>query len=201
MTRRTQRERSETTVAALVAAARELFANDGYAATSLDAVAGAAGVTKGALYHHFEGKRELFRAVYEHEQQQLVAAIGEAYARKADPWDAFEAGCRAFIESSLDPGLQRITLLDAPGALGWEAIREIESPALQLTELGIERAMDAKRLPRRPPEPLAHLLFGAMCEGAMKIARSEDPQAAQRAVWAELRRMLRALAARPPRGT
>lgn len=195
MTRRTQRERSETTVAALVAAARELFANDGYAATSLDAVAGAAGVTKGALYHHFEGKRELFRAVYEHEQQQLVAAIGEAYARKADPWDAFEAGCRAFIESSLDPGLQRITLLDAPGALGWEAIREIESPALQLTELGIERAMDAKRLPRRPPEPLAHLLFGAMCEGAMKIARSEDPQAAQRAVWAELRRMLRALAA------
>lgn len=195
MTRRTQRERSETTVAALVAAARELFANDGYAATSLDAVAGAAGVTKGALYHHFEGKRELFRAVYEHEQQQLVAAIGEAYARKADAWDAFEAGCRAFIESSLDPGLQRITLLDAPGALGWEAIREIESPALQLTELGIERAMDAKRLPRRPPEPLAHLLFGAMCEGAMKIARSEDPQAAQRAVWAELRRMLRALAA------
>jgi len=195
VTRRTQRERSETTVAALVAAARELFANDGYAATSLDAVAGAAGVTKGAVYHHFEGKRELFRAVYEHEQQQLVAAIGEAYAREADAWDAFEAGCRAFIESSLDPGLQRITLLDAPGALGWEAIREIESPALQLTELGIERAMDAKRLPRRPPEPLAHLLFGAMCEGAMKIARSEDPQAAQRAMWAELRRMLRALAA------
>lgn len=194
MIRRTQRERSETTVAALVSAARELFANDGYAATSLDAVASAAGVTKGALYHHFEGKRELFRAVYEHEQRQLVAAIGEAYAGKRDPWDAFEAGCRAFIESSLDPGLQRITLLDAPGALGWEAIREIESPALQMTERGIERAMDAKRLPRRSPQPLAHLLFGAMCEGAMKIARSEDPEAAQRAIWAELRRVLRALA-------
>jgi AcrR family transcriptional regulator len=194
MTRRTQRERSETTVAALVAAARDLFANDGYAATSLDAVAGAAGVTKGALYHHFAGKRELFRAVYEHEQDQLVAAIRAAYAAETDPWDAFEAGCRAFIESSLDPGLQRITLLDAPGALGWDAIREIESPALRLTELGIQRAMDAGRLRRRPPQPLAHLLFGAMCEGAMKIARSEDPPAAQRAIWAELRRVLRALA-------
>jgi AcrR family transcriptional regulator len=194
MTRRTQRERSETTVAALVAAARDLFANDGYAATSLDAVAGAAGVTKGALYHHFAGKRELFRAVYQHEQEQLVAAIRAAYAAEPDPWDAFEAGCRAFIESSLDPGLQRITLLDAPGALGWDAIREIESPALQLTELGIRRAMDAGRLRRRPPQPLAHLLFGAMCEGAMKIARSEDPPAAQRAIWAELRRVLRALA-------
>jgi AcrR family transcriptional regulator len=194
MTRRTQRERSETTVAALVAAARDLFANDGYAATSLDAVAGAAGVTKGALYHHFAGKRELFRAVYEHEQEQLVAAIRAAYAAETDPWDAFEAGCRAFIESSLDPGLQRITLLDAPGALGWDAIREIESPALRLTELGIQRAMDAGRLRRRPPQPLAHLLFGAMCEGAMKIARSEDPPAAQRAIWAELRRVLRALA-------
>jgi AcrR family transcriptional regulator len=194
MTRRTQRERSETTVAALVAAARDLFANDGYAATSLDAVAGAAGVTKGALYHHFACKRELFRAVYQHEQEQLVAAIRAAYAAELDPWDAFEAGCRAFIESSLDPGLQRITLLDAPGALGWDAIREIESPALQLTELGIRRAMDAGRLRRRPPQPLAHLLFGAMCEGAMKIARSEDPPAAQRAIWAELRRVLRALA-------
>jgi AcrR family transcriptional regulator len=193
LTRRTQQERSETTVAALVGSARELFANDGYAATSLDAVASAAGVTKGALYHHFAGKRALFRAVYEHEQRQLVAAIGEAYARKADPWDAFEAGCRAFIESSLDPGLQRITLLDAPGVLGWEAIREIESPALALTEVGIERAMDAGRLPRRAPQPLAHLLFGAMCEGAMKIARSENPRAAQRAIWGELRRVLQAL--------
>jgi len=193
--RRTQRERSETTVAALVAAARHLFANDGYAATSLDAVAAAAGVTKGALYHHFAGKRELFRAVYEHEQEQLVAALGEAYARRRDPWDAFQAGCLAFVESALEPGLQRIMLLDAPGVLGWEAIREIESPALALTELGIERAMKAGRLPRRPAQPLAHLLFGAMCEGAMKIARSEDPPAMQRAVSAELRRVLRALAA------
>jgi AcrR family transcriptional regulator len=193
--RRTQRERSETTVAALVGAARELFANDGYAATSLDAVAASAGVTKGALYHHFAGKRDLFRAVFEHEQERLVAALGEAYASRRDPWDGFEAGCRAFLESSLDPGLQRIVLLDAPGVLGWEAIREIESPALQLTEYGIEQAIGAGRLPRRPAQPLAHLLFGAICEGAMKIARSADPAAMQRAVWAELRRVLRALAA------
>ena len=83
--------------------------------------------------------------------------------------------------------MQRITLLDAPAALGWETIREVEAPSFQLTELGIRRAIDEGRIARRPPGPLAHLLFGALCEGAMTIARADDPAAAQRAVWAELR--------------
>ena len=92
--RRSQAERSEATTSALVEAARELFARDGFEATSLDAVAARAYVTKGAVYHHFDGKRQLFEAVFAREVEQLTATLAAVYARKKDPWDAFEAGCR-----------------------------------------------------------------------------------------------------------
>ena len=118
--RRTQAERTEATTGALVAAARELFATAGYDATSLDAVASEAGVTKGAVYHHFDGKRQLFEAVFVGEVERMRAPLAHAYGRKKDPWDAFAASCRAFLDESLDPGLQRIMLLDAPAAIGWE---------------------------------------------------------------------------------
>jgi AcrR family transcriptional regulator len=192
----TQQERTEATTASLLAAARELFAADGYAATSLDAVVAKAGVTKGALYHHYSGKRDLFAAVFAGEQVRLSEAIVSAAAREQnDPWRAFEAGCRAFIEACQEPGVQRIFLLDAPAALGWETIRELESGSLQMMEQGIERAMDEKAIERRPVSPLAHLLFGAICESAMVVARAPDQKAALKEALAELSRMLRALSA------
>jgi AcrR family transcriptional regulator len=193
--RRTQRERSDATVSELLAAARELFAQDGYAATSLDAVAAAAGVTKGALYHHFGGKKELFAAVVEHEQRRLAAITTEAYRREGDPWDGFQAGCRAFLEASADPAVQQITLLDAPSVLGWDTIRTMNSNAsFANTASGLEAAMKAGRIPRRPVEPLAHLLFGAICEGANVIARSEDQAAAVESVLTSLGGLLDGLA-------
>jgi len=192
--RRTQQERSDTTTGELIAAARELFARQGYAATSLDEIAAAAHVTKGAVYHHFAGKRDVFRAVYELEQQRLAEIESRAYRRKRDPWAAFHAGCLAFLEASLDPGVQRITLLDAPGALGWETMHEIEADALAMTMDGLQRAIDAGRIPKRPVAPLAHLLFGALCEAAMAIARADDQKAALRAMSAELKRILDGLA-------
>jgi AcrR family transcriptional regulator len=191
----TQQERTEATTTALVAAARELFAEDGYAATSLDAVVAKAGVTKGALYHHFAGKRELFAAVFAAEQEHLSRAILEAYQREVDPWQGFEAGCGAFIEACQKPGVQRIALLDAPAALGWETVRELESGSMQMMEEGIRRAIEAGAIAKRPVEPLAHLLFGAICESAMTVARAHDQEAALREALAELRRVLRSLAA------
>jgi AcrR family transcriptional regulator len=192
--RRTQRERSEATTAALVEAGRELFAQDGYAATSLDAVVERAGVTKGALYHHFGGKRELFAAVFEAEQDRLIAAELEAYEGEHDPWRAFEAGCVAFVEACQEPGAQRIFLLDAPVALGWERIRELEAGAMAMMITGIQRAIDEGRLEPRPVRPLAHLLFGAICETAMVVARASDQESALREGVEELRRTLAALA-------
>ena len=129
--RRTQAERTEATVSALVDAARELFARDGYAETSLDAVAAKARVTKGAVYHHFQGKPQLFEAVFSREVDRLCAAMPAVYASKRDPWDAFEACCRAFLEECLEPGLQRIMLLDALAAVGWEGVRRIEAPMIR----------------------------------------------------------------------
>jgi AcrR family transcriptional regulator len=191
----TQQERTEATTTSLVTAARELFAEDGYAATSLDAVVSKAGVTKGALYHHFGGKRELFEAVFVAEQVRLSDAVMAAVATKDDPWDAFEAGCGAFIEACQEPGAQRIFLLDAPVALGWETIRRLESGSLELMKQGIQMSIDAGSIPPRPVDPLAHLLFGAVCESAMVVARAPDQDTALRDALAELHRLLSSLAA------
>jgi AcrR family transcriptional regulator len=192
--RRTQAERTEATTGALIEAARELFARDGYEATSLDAVAARAGVTKGAVYHHFEGKRQLFEAVFTREVERMVSPLANAYGRKKDPWDAFQAGCRAFLDECLDPGLQRIMLLDASAAIGWEKIRELESPLLEAMELAITRAADAGRIAPRKPAPLAHFLYGALCETAMIVARAQDQKAAHREAVVEIGRVLSGLA-------
>ena len=186
----TQQERSEATITSLVSAARELFAQDGYAATSLDAVVARAGVTKGALYHHYSGKRELFGAVFADQQRRLSEAVVAAARRKQDPWESFEAGAAAFIEACQEPGAQRIFLLDAPSALGWETIRELESGSLELIKLGIRSSIEAGSIEPRPVDPLAHLLFGALCETAMVVARAPDQRRALREARAELHRLL-----------
>jgi AcrR family transcriptional regulator len=192
----TQQQRSEATTGSLVEAARGLFAEDGYAATSLDAVVAKAGMTKGALYHHFAGKRELFAAVFADQQRRLTEAVVAAARRKRDPWEGFEAGAAAFIEACQEPGAQRIFLLDAPSALGWETIRELESGSLEMMKLGIRNSIDAGSIESRPIDPLAHLLFGALCESAMVVARAPDQRKALREAKAELHRVLASVSSR-----
>lgn len=194
--RRTQAQRTEATTAALLDAARALFARDGYDATSLDTVAARAEVTKGAVYHHFKGKRQLFEAVFAREVERIMGPVAAAYGRKKDPWDAFAAGCRAFLDECLDPELQRIMLLDAPAAIGWEQVRRLEAPLLQMMERGIADAIDAGRIARRPTAPLANFLYGGLCETAMIVARADDQKAAHRQALAEIGRVLDALAIR-----
>jgi AcrR family transcriptional regulator len=174
---RTQRERSEATIAELVKAARRLFVEKGYADTTLDAV-----------YHHFSGKRDLFRAVYEREQQSLAEISFTAYRRKRDPKRGFYEACRAFFEASLDPGVQRITLIDAPAALGGDGMRKVaDRYSMALIVTGLQTAIDDGLIAKRPVEPLAHLIFGAICEGVMLVARSEDQRAMTRQVLVELK--------------
>lgn len=193
---RTQQERSEATTGVLLQAARRLFAADGYRATSLEEIVSAAGLTKGALYHHFRGKDDLFRAVFVREQQALAERQMAAYARKRDPWDGLYAGCKAFFEGSLDPGVQRITLLDAPAVIGWEEMRAIQAEyGLAQLQATLKLLMKEGRINSRPVAPLAHLLSGAICESAMMVARSDDHKAATRHVLRELRTLLDALAA------
>ena len=193
--RRTQRERSEATTRRLLETGRALFARDGYAATSLDAIVTECGLTKGAFYHHFDGKRELFEAVFEQEAQRTAEAIWAVYDAEADPVDAGYAAAGAFLDASLDPGYRRIALLDAPGVLGWDRLRELESRyGLLLFKEGIRRAMEAERIAKRDVDALAHLLFGALCEGALYIARADDPVSARGKVEREFKAILDALA-------
>jgi len=194
--RRTQAERSEATQHALVSAAHKLFATRGFAASSLDEVLRAAGIARGGLYHHFASKTDLFRAVFEEQEKRLMAAVSAATVHKPDAWAAFRAGCEAFLDACLDPAVQRIILIDAPAVIGWEAMREIESRyALALLEGGLERAMQAGKIAKRPPRPLAHFLLGALSESAMAIARAADPETTMLASKRELARILTALAA------
>ncbi|MCF2531662.1 TetR/AcrR family transcriptional regulator [Yinghuangia soli] len=194
-TRRTQQERSGATTAELLAAARGLFAAEGYAGTSLDAVCVRAGVSKGALYHHFRNKEALFHAVYVAEEQAIAEAVAKAYLAEADRdrWDAVFEGCKAYLMMCLDPGVQRITLLDAPGALGVEAVDEVTALCVKQMYIGVKRAIQAGRLEERPVEPLARMLFGALSEAAKNIGRAEDPVLARGEALAELRRLFDAV--------
>ncbi|HWX74528.1 MAG TPA: TetR/AcrR family transcriptional regulator [Solirubrobacteraceae bacterium] len=188
-------DQSEATRAALIAAARELFAARGYADVATEEIVRAAGVTRGALYHHFADKRELFEAVYEEVERNLVEQIAaSAISRASDPLAALHAGAEAFLDACEDPAVQRIALLDAPSVLGWERWREIGLRyGFGLVQGTVQAAMDAGLIEPQPVTPLAHLLLGAMDEGAMLVARADDDGTTRAQVGASVARFLDAL--------
>lgn len=176
--KRTQAERSEATRAALIAAGRRLFAERGYAAVATEEVVREAGVTRGALYHHFEGKRELMGAVYEQLEAELSAEFGARVTPGADPLTVLRAGAETFLDQCLEQEVQQIALLDAPAVLGWEEWRRINAKyALGLIEGVLAHGIETGQIRRQPVRPLAHALIGALDEVALLVARSEDPEA------------------------
>jgi AcrR family transcriptional regulator len=179
-TGRTQAERSETTRAALITAGRELFGARGYADVGTEEIVRAAGVTRGALYHHFDGKRDLLSAVYEQVESELAAKVAESLSGAERPLEVMREGAAMLLDAALEPEVQRIVLLDAPSVLGWEEWREIGLRyALGLMEGTLAAAMDAGEIRRQPLRPLAHALLGALDEVAMLVARAEDPVTAR----------------------
>ena len=176
-------DRGEATRSALVTAARELFAERGYAGVGTEEVVRRAGVTRSALYHHFHDKRDLFRAVYEQTEHEIVAAIGARMDGIADPVELLVTGVRAFLDACSDPVMMRIGLRDAPGVLGWEEWREIGNRhGLGLVTGGLRAAMDAGRIVDADVRTLAHLLLSALAEAALLIASADDPAAAREEV-------------------
>jgi AcrR family transcriptional regulator len=163
-----------------VRAGRALFTERGYAAVGTEEIVARAKVTRGALYHHFDGKRELFRAVHEQMEEEVVGAIGARMEGIEDPIELLSTGVRAYLDACTDPALTRVTLLDAPAVLGWEQWREIDMRyGLGLVTAGLTAAMDAGAIRTAPIRPLAHLLLAAMGEAGMLIANADDPQAAR----------------------
>lgn len=173
----------ETTRQALLAEGRRRFAADGYHHVVLAEVAGAAGVTKGAAYHHFDSKAGLFRAVVAEVQRELGERVATEADRHEDLWERFRAGCRAFLAAGTDPQVRRILLVDAPTVLGWDEWRALdeESSARHLAEI-LAALAAAGTIADQPVEPLARLLSGAMNEAALWIAQGGDPQAAEQAL-------------------
>lgn len=182
--RRTQADRSATTTAALVKAARELFAEQGFAATSRDQIAERAGVTRGALYHHFESKTAVAAAVVAEVGDELVDRVVTAAAEAEDVRTQLHLASRAYMDAAADPTIARI-LADAPAVLGVAACRQLDAEScLPLLEDGFARAASEGVEVPGDPAVAASLLLGFLNEAAGLIAAAPFNRARRGAVTA-----------------
>src|SRR3954465_11145282 len=174
-------EQAEGTRSALIEAARPLFAERGYADVATEEIVAAARVTRGALYYHFEDKRDLFRAVYAEGDRELVEGIARVALAESDPWQRLIAGLDAFLDACVAPALQRIVFLDAPSVLGWREWHEAaeEASALGLAAVGLQAAAEAGLVAVSNVAGVPHLVLGALNEAGKLIAHSEQPKQAR----------------------
>ncbi|MCG7595598.1 TetR/AcrR family transcriptional regulator [Mycobacterium sp. PSTR-4-N] len=195
--RRTQAERTAATRAKLLAASRKLFAVNGFADVSTQEIVAAAGVTRGALYHQFADKAELFAAVYEDVEAELVTQIATriAEAEPADHLAAMRIGARLFLDVCSAPAVQRIVLIDAPAVLGWQRWREVGMRyGLGVVEAMLAQAVADGVIPDQPVRPTAHVLLGALDEAALFIARAADQDTAKADMYAVCDRLIDGIA-------
>ncbi len=194
--RRSQADRTAATRAALIAAARPLFTEQGYAGVSTEAIARAASVSRGALYHQFADKADLFEAVFEtlegESTEKIALAVLESGA--TSPTDQLLIGARAWLDVCEDPQVREIILVQAPSVLGWARWREIAMEhGLGLVDGILSGAVEAGLLPPQPTRPLAHLLIGAIEEGALYVTRAEDQVTARAEIESSVERLVRAV--------
>ncbi len=185
---------SEATRGELLAVARRLFAERGFADVSTEELVRTAGVTRGALYHHFKDKRALFEAVFENVEASLMAKTGASMDRNADAWGMLLSACNSFLDACVEPDVAQIVLIDGPSVLGWDTWREIENRyALGHVVMLLQASMDAGFVAKQPPEPLAHLVLAAVNEAGLVIARADDVAATRIEVGGALDKLLAGL--------
>ena len=192
----TQAERTEATRGRLIATARRLFANKGFAGTSTEEILGAAAVSRGALYHHFPSKTDLFQATFEAVEDEVTARIVEAATSggETDPMKILERGFDAFLDQCVNPEVQRIVMLDGPTVLGWDTWHELdERYAFGTLKTVLTLAADSGRIERTAVEPLSHLLLGAIMQAGMVVARADTPAVAKAAMAESFGRLISAL--------
>jgi len=194
----TKSEQSTATRRRLIATARALFAKRGYAAVGTEEIVKRARVTRGALYHHFRDKRDLFRAVHVEVEAEMAGFVRAQLARTSvtQPMELFRAGARAFLDKSAEPAYGRIALIEAPTVVGWAEWRAVdERYGLGLVITGLQAAMTAGAITVQPAKPLAHLLRAAIGEAGMLIANSSDGDAVRAEVEPALLTLIEGLAA------
>jgi len=195
-TRRTQGERTAQTRAALISAARRLFGAEGFAEVGAERIVREAGMTRGALYHQFADKADLFAAVLDEVEAEIAQRVVGAVAGfdPADTTGMLLAGAGAWLDASTEPDLQRIVLLDGPSVLGWDRWREIcLHHTVGLIAALLHDGIDRGSLPPQPVQALTHVLVGAVDEAALYIAQADDTAAARADMDLVLHRLTLAL--------
>ena len=195
---RTQEQRSAATRQALVAAGRRLWAERGYAEVGTPEIAAAAGVTRGAMYHQFADKTEVYAAVLEVIEDEVMERIGNgiAEAGRDDIVEVMKVGARIWLDACAEPAVHRIVLIEAPSVLGWERWREVSMRhGMGMVQALIENAIETGRIPRQPVLPLAHVMIGALDEAAIYLARSDGSAKTREEVDTIIDRMIDAVLA------
>jgi AcrR family transcriptional regulator len=192
----TQAERTLATRSRLIATARRLFAEKGFAATSTEEILSEADVSRGALYHHFSSKTDLFRAAFEAVEDELTTKLLELATAggETDPIRILERGFDAFLDQCVNPEVQRIVMLDGPTVLGWDAWHELDERYAFGTIKGVLAvAAELGRIEPEAVDPLAHLMVGAVMQAGMVVARADDPAAAKKAMVESFARLVSTL--------
>jgi AcrR family transcriptional regulator len=180
-----QVDRSTATIAQILSSARKLFATGGFETTSIDDIAAGAGVAKGAVYHHFASKEEIFTRVLEDVQREIAAL--------SDVFDLIAAETLRYLLAATEPGRKRILLVDGPTVIGWRKWREIDDRYFGAGARSALAAALGGEASSREIEPLAHLLMGAVMEACLVCAEAPDPKKSARQLSASLRKMLEGL--------
>jgi AcrR family transcriptional regulator len=192
-------ERGKTTRERLIAVGFDLFGRHGYEATSVGTILAATGLARGAFYHHFASKAELFDAVLDRVIGELAETSANAARAFDDPVESLRAGCATWLDSVTDPEVQRITMLEAKAVVGWERFRELdELHTLGRTRATLRRIARSGRLPAENVDMLAHMVLAAVGEAAMLIARAADKQTARLAGQAALDTLINRLVTPEP---
>ena len=178
----TKKEQSAATIKRLLEEALLEFSQQGYARASTETIVKKAGVTRGALYHHFTNKKDLFYAVFREAQLEIGRRIESQADAVEDLWEGLISGCNAFLKACADPQLQQIVVIDAPAVLDWNAYRAVDEDlpgsGLALLKQCLQELLDNRMIKPLAVDALAHLLSGAMDESAVWIAQSGNPRKA-----------------------
>ena len=174
-------EQGVATRARLLDAATALFAEHGYAGTSVEMLLAEAQVSRGAFYHHFASKEAVFEAAVEAVESRVIRALAEQAAVAVSAKHSLLLGCQAYLRMARDPTVGRLCLIDAPNVLGWDRWRELDARyGFGLMKMGVETAAGEARLPPELAESLAHVLLAALMELALLVARADKPRVALR---------------------
>lgn len=188
-----QSERSEATIAAILKAARKRFAARGFDATSIDDIAAEAGVAKGAVYHHFRSKEEIFMKVLENVQAELAATPPPGLAKISDPLEQIAAAIHAYLLAANARGTRQILLIDGPAVIGWQKWREIDDRYFGAgARAAVERLLNGAVKPETI-QALSQLLMGAVMEACLVMAKSKQPEKTAAELSSAFKTMLRGL--------